>query len=88
MPLWYQHRIGPLRQRQENVKRGKCINAIALKLQHFGGAWVAQSVKHLILDVGSCHDLTVLAWSPRAWDSLSLSLPLPHLLSLCLKINK
>ena len=49
-----------------------------------GGAWVAQSVKHLALDFCSGHDLTVRRFEPRiglladsmqlAWVSLSLSL--------------
>ena len=43
--------------------------------------WVAQSVKHLTLDLGSGHDLTVCVFEPLnklcsdstepAWDSLS-----------------
>ena len=51
------------------------------------GAWVAQSVKHLTLDLGSGHDLTIREVKPHiglcadsagpAWDSLSLSLSLP-----------
>ena len=54
------------------------------------GAWVAQPVKHLILDFGSGHDLTVRGLEPHvrlcadsvepAWDSLSVSL---SALSLC-----
>ena len=55
---------------------------------------MAQSVKHLTLDIGSAHDLTVCETEPHvglcsdsmepAWDSvsLSLSLPLPGLCSL------
>ena len=48
------------------------------------GAWVAQSVKHLTLDLGSGHKLVVRGFEPRvrlcadregpAWDSLLL----PH----------
>ena len=48
------------------------------------GVWVAQSVKHLILDFGSDHDLTVCEIKPHvrlhadlaepAWDSLPPSL--------------
>ena len=50
----------------------------------FGGAWVAQSVRHLALDFGSGHDLMVHEIEPQvrsAWDSLSTSLPAPPLLS-------
>ena len=43
--------------------------------------WVAQLVKHLTLDFGSGHDLTVRGlWADSeepAWDSLALFLPLP-----------
>ena len=62
------------------------------------GAWVAQSVKHVTLDLSSGYDLTVCEFKPRmglradgaepAWDSLSLSLPLPGLCTCSLKINK
>ena len=64
------------------------------KTEGVWGAWVAQSVKCLILDVGSGHDLIVHEFQPRiglcanraepAWDSLPLplSLALPHSLSL------
>ena len=53
--------------------------------EHFSGHLVAQSVKHLSPDFGSRHDLTVCEVEPRicavsvdpAWDSLSLSPPLP-----------
>ena len=48
------------------------------------GAWMAQSVKRLTLDLGSGHDLSVREFEPRiglwadsvepAWDSVSLSL--------------
>ena len=52
------------------------------------GTWVAQLVKHLALDFGSGHDVTVHGIEPReglctdsvepAWTpSLPLSLPLP-----------
>ena len=51
------------------------------------GAWMAQSVKHLTLDFGSGHDLTVPGFKPcvrlytdsaePAWDCLSLSLSAP-----------
>ena len=58
------------------------------------GTWVARSVKHPTLDLGSGYDLTVHEFEPHiwlyadsmepAWDSLSLplSLPLPCLCSL------
>ena len=62
---------------------------------------MAQSVKHLTLDLGSGHDLTVGEFEPRvglwadsaepAWDSLPLPLSLPPpatSLSLSLRINK
>ena len=61
---------------------------------------MAQSVKHLTLDLGSGHDLAVCEIKPLmglhansaepAWYSLSLSAPPPLVLagSLCLKINK
>ena len=64
------------------------------------GAWVAQSVKHLALDFGSGHGLTVCEFKPRmglradsaepASDSFSLplSLPLPFLCSLSLSLSK
>ena len=69
------------------------------KSEHFGGAWVAQSLKHLTLDFGSDHDLMVHKIKPHirrsadsveaASDSLSpsLSLPLPRS-SLSLSQNK
>ena len=53
-----------------------------MKLNYFGGAWVAQSVKHLTLDFNSGHDLGVVGSSPMlgsmlgmapAWDSFSTS---------------
>ena len=56
------------------------------------GAWVAQSLKHPTLNLGSGRDLTVHGIEPRvglctdsvepAWDPLSLPVPLS------LKINK
>ena len=58
------------------------------------GAWVAQSVKHLTLAFSSGHDLTVGEFKPYvglyaasrepAWDSFSVSLPLPMSASLSL----
>ena len=65
-------------------------------------AWVAQLGKHLTLDFGSHHDLTVCEFKPHmglfadsaetAWNSLSLSpsvfAPTSLVLSLSLKINK
>ena len=57
------------------------------------GAWMAQSVKHLTLDIGSGHNLMVCGIEPhvglcagRAWGSLSPSLLLVRARSL--KINK
>ena len=74
-----------------------------IKRTRAGGAWVAQSVKHLTLDVDSGHDLEVRGFEPQvglcadsvepAQDSLSPSLSLclsPSclcFLSLSLKIN-
>ena len=59
------------------------------------GTWVAQSVQHLTFDVHSGRDPTVHEFESRAGlcidclgFSLSLSLPLPCLLCLSLKINK
>ena len=60
---------------------------------------MAYSVRHLTLDFGSAHDLTLGEFEPcirlfadsakLAWDSLSLSLPLPHSYSVSIsKINK
>ena len=56
------------------------------------GTWVAQSVKHLTLGVGSGYDLTVREIEPQvglctdslepAWDSLWLSLSLSLSVSL------
>ena len=53
---------------------------------------MVHSVKHLIPDFGSDHDLTIHEFKPSiglcadsaepAWDSVTLSLPLSHLLSL------
>ena len=59
---------------------------------------MAHLVKHLTLDFGSGHDLTVPGIEPQvrlctnseepAWDSLSPSLSVPPLVTLSLKINK
>ena len=71
---------------------------IKIRIQPGWGTWVAQSVKHLTLDLGS--DFTVCETEPRvglcadreepAWDSLSpslsLSLPCSHSLSLSLSL--
>ena len=66
---------------------------------HFGGAWVVPLVEHPTLGFGSGHDLTVCGMEPLvglcddsmgpAQDSLSpsLSLPLPHSLSLKNKLT-
>ena len=59
----------------------------------YWGAWVAQLLKHLTLNFGSGHDLTIHEIKPHvklcassvepAWDSLSLSaLPCLHVLFL------
>ena len=63
------------------------------------GTWVAQLIKHLTLDFGSGHDLTVCEFEPQmglhadsvepAWDSVPLfplSLLISHVCSL--SINK
>ena len=62
------------------------------------GTSVAQSVKCPTLDLGSGHDLMVCEFKPLVglctdstepdWDSVSLSLPLPCLFSLCLTLSK
>ena len=62
------------------------------------GIWVAQSVKHLPLDFGSVHDLTVYGIEPSikfcavraCLDSLSPSLSVPSLLVLflCLSLKR
>ena len=63
------------------------------------GAWVAQLVKHLTLDFGSGHHLTVCGIEPYCrvlpWLvqsllgilSLPLSLPIPHLLTCALSLS-
>ena len=61
------------------------------------GAWVAQSVKHLILDFGSGHDLTVCGFEPHvrlctvstepAWDSDFPSPSAPPLLMLARSLS-
>ena len=62
--------------------------ALVLRRQKPRGAWVAQSVEHPTVDLGSGHDLTACGFEPHirlcvdsmepAWDSLLLSLPLTH----------
>ena len=62
------------------------------------GAWVAQSVEHLTLDLDSGQDFTIHEIKPRvqlcadsmepAWDSLSLFIFLSPTCSLSLKINE
>ena len=64
------------------------------------GTWVAQSVKHPTLDLGSGHDLTVCGFKPHirsvltVWSllgilSFPLSLPLPtYTQALSLSQNK
>ena len=70
-----------------------------IKRTQAGGAWVAQSVKHLTLDFDSGHDLEVRGFEPQvgvcadsvepAQDSLflSLSLSAPSLLLLSLSLS-
>ena len=65
-------------------------------MNYHRGSWVSQSVKHLMHDFGSGHDVTVREFELHvglpddgvepAWDSLSPSLSAPPPLSL--KINK
>ena len=59
--------------------------SVCLKASPLGGAWVAQSVKHLSLGFGSGHDFTVRGIEPHVgsadsveppWGSLSPSLSL------------
>ena len=62
-----------------------------------GGAWVAPLGKHLTLDFGSGHDLSVLGIEPSvglcadsaepAWDSLSPLCPSPLTHTLSLKLT-
>ena len=72
--------------------------ALVLRRQKPRGAWVAQSVEHPTVDLGSGHDLTACGFEPHirlcvdsmepAWDSLSfLSLPLHCSRSLSKQIN-
>ena len=60
------------------------------KRQYVWGAWVAQSVKHQILDFGAGHDPTVSGLSPALGGILSPSLSVCSLLDLYhfLKLNK
>ena len=68
-----------------SLPKSRSFDLIALKC-NLWGAWVAQLVKHLTLDISSGHDLTVgetealirlCADSVEpTWDSLSLSLSL------------
>ena len=70
----------------------------ALERSFSRGTGRAQSVERLILGFGSGRDLRIREFEPRvglraasaesAWDSLSLSLPLPCSPSLCLSRNK
>ena len=62
------------------------------------GTWVAQSVKRPTIGFSSGHDLTFLEFEPHiglhadsaesAWDSLSVSLSAPPLLSLSVSLSK
>ena len=73
------------------------LNNEIVNKNKYRGAWVAQLVKHPILDFGSGHDLMVHELEPHiefstdslepAWESLSpsLSAPPPHVLSLSQK---
>ena len=71
---------------------------VFLKMVQHGGALVAQSVEHPILDFGSGHDLMFHDIEPcvglcadreeHAWDSLSLSLSAPRQLVLSLSVSK
>ena len=70
----------------------------APKERQLGGAWVAQSVEHPALDLGSGHDPGIVGSSPTsgsvlsvepAWDSLSLcpSTLLMHACALSLSLS-
>ena len=69
-----------------------CIRAVV------GGAWVAQSVQHQILDFSVGHDLRIQEFEPLvglgtdstepAWDPLSLPLPCLCSPSLSLALSK
>ena len=48
-----------------NIKKKFFLKVLTTRKGNFGGTWVAQSVKHLTLDFGSGHDLTVRGIEPR-----------------------
>ena len=62
------------------------VNTKDLCKSHFGGAWVAQSVKCLTLGFSSGHDLRDLGSSPMMGSMLNAesTCPLPQLLLLLL----
>ena len=65
-----------------------------IKEEKVRGTRVAQSVKHLTLDFGSGHDLTVRETEPprwavqTAWDSLSPCVSAPPLLTSTVSLSK
>ena len=75
-----------------------CLVLERFKTSRDRGSWVVQSVKRLTLEFGLGHDLMICGIEPHigfcadsmqpAWDPLSLSLSLPLLCLLPLKINK
>ena len=83
----------------KHLKRHLCVQMFVMNILH-RGSWGARLVKHLTLDFGSGHDLTVCEMelhielctdsTEPAWDSLSLSLcPSPaRSLSLSLSLSK
>ena len=83
----------PLKTHAEVRQDRHCrkVKSVMLKI-HWRGAWVAQSVKHSTLDLGSGHDFTVHGFKPHspeaAWDPLPPSLPAPPLLVLSLSLSK
>ena len=54
---------------QALVVKKKKKKPVSFKNVLDGGTWVVQLVKHLTLDFGSDHDLSVLGSSP-AWGSM------------------
>ena len=79
-------------KRTNQILTRVCLQS--LKLCIYRGTWVAQSVTHLTLDFGSGCDLMFPEFEPHVglcadivkpvWDSVSLSLSAPPLLTLSL----
>ena len=86
---WYLNEVAKIIFFSLTLLFNKCIE--------MRGAWVAQSVRHPIFDLGSGHDLTVREFKPcvglctdsvePAWDSLSPFLSAPCLLPSCLSFS-